>query len=144
MPRSGWRLTGSRDATRLGPVLRLLRLRMRKGPPSLRRAVAGSALLVWSALAGVLPAADAAAERASEGARAHVEAVGGSATCTPVHDQLACQLCRVLRLAGKSADAGPQIAVRQAPCPVVERAALVVGAVYVRADNLSRAPPSVA
>ena len=101
---------------------------------SFKRGIASCALLVWCALAAVIPAADAAAERASVGSRAHIEATGGSATCVPVHDHLACQLCRLLRLAGNTDASWPDL--------VAGAAAESVSLAYVRPLAGKRIEPS--
>jgi len=108
---------------------------------SAKRMIAGVALLVWSALAAVVPAADAAAERASAGSRSHIEATGGSATCPQVHDQT-CQLCRLLRLPTKSGDAValfPLAAIAHTELP---NTPLVLASRDAESGQFSRAPPS--
>jgi hypothetical protein len=114
---------------------------MRLQSASFRKALAGSALLLWSALSAVVPAADAISERDSVGAVAHVESTGGSASCIPVHDQVACQLCRLLRVPAKSADTATLIVTLRASTPFCETAVPV--ALHERdRGNFSRAPPS--
>jgi hypothetical protein len=109
---------------------------------SVKRAMAGGALLAWCALAGVIPAADALAERASSGSRAHIEALGGSASCTPVHDQLACQMCRLLRLPTKSGDATTVFALSHVAYGAPHNAPLVLASRERETGQFSRAPPS--
>ena len=110
--------------------------------PSLKRMVASGALLVWCALAAIVPAADAAAERASEGSRSHIEAIGGGASCVPSHDHLACQLCRLLRLPTKSSDAAMLFLVAPVARAQFVEARLADVSHSGESANLSRAPPS--
>jgi hypothetical protein len=107
-----------------------------------KRMMASSALLIWCALAAVIPAADAAAERASAGSRAHVEALGGGAKCVPVHDQLACQLCRLLRLPTKSGAATILFAVSQGAQSAPPSTPIVLASRERETGQFSRAPPS--
>lgn len=116
--------------------------RMSSRLPTVKRFIASSALLIWCALAAVIPAADALAERASQGSRSHVEAVGGSASCTPVHDHLACQLCRLLRLPVKSGEAAALFALRDVARTARPEEPIVVAARERESGHLSRAPPS--
>jgi hypothetical protein len=110
--------------------------------PTVKRVIASGALLIWCALAAVIPAADALADRASQGSRSHVEAVGGTAACTPVHDHLACQLCRLLRLPIKSGDAASLYALRDVARTVRPEEPLVVASIEHDSGHFSRAPPS--
>jgi hypothetical protein len=109
---------------------------------SVKRVMAGGALLIWCALTALIPAADAAAERASAGSRAHVEALGGGAKCVPVHDQLACQLCRLLRLPTKSGDATVLFALSQVAQSAAPSTPLVLASREGETGQFSRAPPS--
>jgi hypothetical protein len=70
-----------------------------RGSSELRRAVASAVLVMSTASAALLPLADAYAEIAAATPHSHVEAPGTSG-CPPAHDEIACQLCRVLRLVG--------------------------------------------
>ena len=115
---------------------------MRERLPSVKRFIAGSALLIWCALAAIIPAADAAAERASAGSRAHIEALGGGAKCPPVHDQVACQLCRLLRLPTKSGDAAILFALSQVAQSAPPSAPIVLASRERETGHFSRAPPS--
>ena len=109
---------------------------------SVKRVMASGALLIWCALAAVIPAADAAAERASAGIRTHIEATGGSASCKPVHDPLACQLCRLLRLPTKSGDAPVLFALTEVAAISRTDHATAFASREAETGNLSRAPPS--
>lgn len=108
---------------------------------SIKQVVARAALISWCALTAVIPAADAAAERASAGARAHIEAAGGGANCIPAHDHTACQLCRVLRLASNGTAAAPALVILRASS--VPQTAQVVSLPGKRVERNStpRAPP---
>jgi hypothetical protein len=66
-----------------------------------RRIVAAVALALSATVPVLLPVADAYAERATADPYAHVESTG-SETCVPVHDEMACQLCRGLRLSASA------------------------------------------
>lgn len=68
----------------------------------MRRSIAVVVLAQSAALALLLPMVDARAEIASGDVREHVEQPG-SRECPPLHDEIACQLCRVLRLAASPA-----------------------------------------
>jgi hypothetical protein len=109
---------------------------------SVKRLMASGALLIWCALAAVIPAADAAAERASAGVRTHIEATGGDASCKPVHDHLACQLCRLLRLPTKSGDATVLFALTEVAAIARPAYAYAFASRETETGNLSRAPPS--
>jgi hypothetical protein len=92
-------------------------------------------------LAALVPAADAALERASAGVRSHVEQTGGSATCPQVHDQ-ACQLCRLLRLPTKSGDAVALFTLAAIAHADLPNAPLVLASRDSESGQFSRAPPS--
>jgi hypothetical protein len=111
--------------------------------PTVKRFIASSALLIWCALAAVIPAADAFAERASQGSRSHIEAVGGSASCTPVHDHLACQLCRLLRLPTKAGDAASLYSLRDVAQMARPEEPVVAVSRARESGHPTRAPPSV-
>ncbi|MGH7720210.1 MAG: hypothetical protein ACREON_15380 [Gemmatimonadaceae bacterium] len=65
----------------------------------IKRWAAGAYLLLYLVTVGLVPIADARAEAAAASAPAvHVEAPGDT-PCTPVHDHLACLLCRSVRTA---------------------------------------------
>jgi hypothetical protein len=63
----------------------------------LRRFTAVAVLALSTVVAALLPVAHAYAESSAVATTAHVEAAG-SDSCAPAHDEVACQLCRVLRL----------------------------------------------
>jgi hypothetical protein len=104
--------------------------------------LAGGALFLWCALVAVIPAADAYAERASAGARSHVEATGGSPTCPPVHNELACQLCRLLRLPIKAGDPSVILALVAVRASLAPRTEVVVVSSETESGYLGRAPPT--
>jgi hypothetical protein len=108
---------------------------------AIKRLLAGSVLLTWSALAALVPAADAALERASAGSRSHVEQTGGSATCPQVHDQ-ACQLCRLLRLPTKSGDGVALFTLAAIAHADLPNTPLVLASRDSESGQFSRAPPS--
>jgi hypothetical protein len=102
--------------------------------------LASVVLAVGTSVTAVLPLADAYAERETLSASAHVEETG-SKTCTPAHDELACQLCRVLRLSssgGAQPFAGEWVA---APHGHPVAAAAVVASVRLAPGTAPRAPP---
>ena len=76
-------------------------------PSVLRRITATIVVVFGTAVSSLLPMADAYAERAAPDAYAHAEQAG-SDDCAPIHDELACQLCRVLRNAPLSAAASSE------------------------------------
>jgi len=108
---------------------------------AIKRLLAGSVLLTWSALAALVPAADAALESASAGAQSHIEAAGGSATCPQVHDQ-ACQLCRLLRLPTKSGDAVALFTLSAVAHTALPNTPIVLASRDGESGQFSRAPPS--
>lgn len=81
--------------------------------PRLPRLVALWTLVLHVLVAGVVPLAHARVEAGSRRAeaRVHVEAPGNG-NCLAVHDDLGCQLCSLVRLAGHPAarDAHPPAA----------------------------------
>jgi hypothetical protein len=109
---------------------------------SLSRLAALLLLVLHAAMAGVLPVADARAEArsAAGSAAAHVEAPD-AVRCPAVHDEQACQLCPMLRLAGPAAGrvALPAVA-RTVVAPAVARTRQA--ALHGRAAPAgARAPP---
>jgi hypothetical protein len=98
------------------------------------------AVLFWSTAVGaLLPIADAYAERASLDARSHVEQPGGSSACARVHDD-ACQICRVVRLAGVRPEPAGFVVVVAATTPVESEAAGDLAS-RVAPSAFPRAPP---
>lgn len=110
--------------------------------PRLSRAVSLLLLLLHVLVGGLLPLADARAESgalAAEGT-VHVEAQG-SERCPPGHDELTCQLCPLLRLAGSPGGrvALPEVArVLSATVPVQPSSGPARGRI---APDQARAPP---
>jgi hypothetical protein len=94
-------------------------------------------------VAGLLPLADARAEATSAlaTATAHVEAPDGN-RCPAVHDELTCQLCPLLRLAGQ---AGLRVALppvaRAVAAPALARVAHAPRDGIASPDR-ARAPPA--
>lgn len=76
----------------------------------IQRAIAAAVLVLSATVTVLLPIADARAEMASRTAQAHVEQPG-STRCPQVHDELACQICRVLRLVGSGCPARASVVV---------------------------------
>ena len=100
-------------------------------------------LLLHVAVAGLLPLADARAEATSAlaTATAHVEAQDGN-RCPAVHDELTCQLCPLLRLAGQASArvALPPVA-RAVGGPALARIAHAASSASAAPDR-ARAPPA--
>ena len=111
--------------------------------PHLARVASLLLLLLHVAVAGLLPLADARAEATSvrATATAHVEAPDWN-RCPAVHDDLACQLCPLLRLAGQ---AGARVALppvaRAVAAPAVARVAHALSDDSASPDR-ARAPPA--
>lgn len=92
----------------------------------MRRATGSILLALCAVVSAVLPVADAYAEDAAIAAYSHVEE-RESQTCLPAHDELACQLCRALRLASAPPASGPSplvlVVASHAPAAFATRAA---------------------
>jgi len=109
----------------------------------LRRAIAAIVLALSTTVTALLPVADARADVASGRARAHVEQPG-STRCPQVHDELTCQLCRVLRLASNAtSSAAPLVVVDAGAIPFAAHVVLLP-ATRVEPSASPRAPPSPA
>ena len=109
----------------------------------LSRVTAILLLLLHAIVAGVAPVADARAEARGSvaSATAHVEAPDGG-RCPALHDDLTCQLCPHLRLAGQPAPrVTPPAVVRTVVAPAVARTRQA--ALHARAAPAdARAPPT--
>ena len=98
-------------------------------------------LALSTTVAALLPIADARAEIESSRARPHVEQPG-STRCPQVHDELTCQLCRVLRLANTGAPStAPLVVVNASAVPVAARI-VALRATEVERSSFPRAPPA--
>jgi hypothetical protein len=102
--------------------------------------MASGVLALSTAVLVFAPMADAIAESRSTGAVAHVENFGTDG-CPLAHEHDACQLCRVIRLAGAVPGTAPHFdAPRRIAMPPAD-AADVCTAVLLFGRYASRAPP---
>jgi len=106
----------------------------------MRRGIASVVLILSTAVAAILPMADARADIASAAARPHVEQPG-SRHCPQVHDELTCQLCRVMRLASNRSSSDGVLIVHRAKAVVLARHVAPFVARPVEPSSSPRAPP---